>query len=203
LFYLTALMWPYLLVFIVTFVFDLLPFVGPPAWTAMVFLQMRYNLDIWIVLISGVLGSTMGRYIMSRYIPWLSDRYIKVQKNQDLQFIGEKLSNKNWQIQLFVLIYTLTPLSSTPLFTAAGMARIKTIKILPAFFVGKFGSDLVMVLAGDYVAQNSSSLFTGLISWETAAGLIFGLLIICVPLFIDWRMLLQEKKFRVNFRIWK
>ncbi len=196
-------MWYYLLVFIASIAVDLLPFVGPPAWTVMVFFQMRYGLNIWLVLIAGVLGSTMGRYALSRYIPWLSDRYIKVQKNDDLKFIGQQLANKNWQVQLFVLIYTLTPLSSTPLFTAAGMARIKSIRILPAFFVGKFVSDLVMVLAGDYVAKNSTSLLTGFLNWETVVGILFGLLILCVPLFIDWRLLLQEKKFRINFHIWK
>jgi membrane protein YqaA with SNARE-associated domain len=201
--YLAVAMWLYLFVFIASFLVDLLPFIGPPAWTVMVFFQMHYGLNIWFVLIAGVIGSTLGRYTLSQYIPWLSDRYINVKKNDDLKFIGQKLSTKGWQVQLFVLLYTLTPLSSTPLFTAAGMARIRPMQIIPAFFVGKFVSDTIMVMAGDYVAQNSQTIFKGLISWQSFFTILPGLLIICVPLFIDWRVLLEKKKFRLNFHIWK
>ena len=196
-------MWLYILVFLASLLVDLVPFIGPPAWTVMVFFQMRYGLNIWIVLITGVLGSTVGRYLLSLYMPKLSDRYIKAKKNEDLKFIGRQLSNKGWQIQLFVLIYTLTPLSSTPLFTAAGMARIKPIQIIPAFFVGKFISDMLMVMTGDYVAQNSKSILKGLLSWQSFLAILPGIIIICAPLFIDWRMLLEKKKWKLNFRIWK
>jgi membrane protein YqaA with SNARE-associated domain len=196
-------MWIYFLVFIAALLVDLVPFIGPPAWTVMVFFQIKFGLNIWLVLIAGVLGSTMGRYLLSLYMPKLSDRFIKAKKNEDLKFIGKQLSNKGWQIQLFVLIYTLTPMSSTPLFTAAGMARIKPIQIIPAFFVGKFISDMLMVLTGDYVAQNSKSIIKGLLTWQSFAAIIPGIIIICAPLFIDWRMLLEEKKWRLNFKIWK
>lgn len=201
--YLAFDMWIYLLVFVATFLVDLVPFIGPPAWTVMVFCQMQFGLNIWLVLVTGVIGSTLGRFALSQYMPWLSDRYIKADKNEDLKFIGRKLSQRGWQIQLFVLVYTLTPMSSTPVFTAAGMARIPPVKIIPAFFVGKFISDMVMVLAGDYVVQNSKAIFAGLLTWKSLLTLLPGVLIIFVPLFIDWRVLLEQKKFRLNFHIWK
>src|SRR5436190_45157 len=138
-------MW-YFLVFLASFLVDSVPFVGPPAWTVMVFFQMRFKLDIWWVLIWGVLGSAIGRYLYSIYVPYLSAKVIKEEKNQDIKFIGERLANDGWKIHLFVLLYTLLPLPSTPLFTAAGMAKIKTLHIIPAFIVGKFTSDMVMVL---------------------------------------------------------
>ena len=104
---------------------------------------------------------------------------------------------------MFVLLYTLVPLPSTPLFTAAGMARIKPMNIIPAFIVGKFTSDMVMVLSGDYAAKNAMAIARGILSWQSITGVIFGLLIIIVFLSIDWRSLLQHKKFKLNFRIWK
>ena len=194
---------PYILVFIASFIVDSVPFIGPPAWTVMVFFQMKYKLDIWIVLVLGVIGSTIGRYLLSKYIPWLSERFIKVQKNDDLHFVGEKLRHKGWKVQLFVLLYTLVPLPSTPLFTASGMARIPAIVILPAFFIGKFTSDMVMVLTGDYVAKNAEAIAHGFLSWQTITGTVLGIILIAVFLFIDWRTLLQKKKFRLDFRIWK
>jgi len=193
----------YFFVFIAAFIVDSVPFIGPPAWTVMVFFQMRYHLNIWMVLVVGVIGSTIGRYLLSKYIPWLSEKVIKKQKNEDIQFIGEKLRDKGWRVQLFVLLYTLVPLPSTPIFTAAGMARIPSINILPAFFIGKFTSDMIMVLTGDYVAKNAQAIAQGFFSWKTIIGTAIGIIIIAVFLFIDWRTLLQKKKFRLNFRIWK
>ena len=196
-------MWYYVLVFIAAFIVDLVPFFGPPAWTVMVFFQIRYDLNIWMVLVIGVVGSTLGRYILSLYIPVLSAKIIKKKKNEDIQFIGQKLANNGWQVQLFVLLYTLMPLPSTPLFTAAGMAKIKPMHIIPAFIAGKFTSDMIMVLTGSYAVKNATAIANGFLSWKTISGTMLGVIIICIFLFIDWHKLLQEKKFRLNFNIWK
>ncbi len=192
----------YLLVFIAAFVVDIIPFFGPPAWTAMVFLQVRYELNIWGVLAVGVVGSTLGRYVLSLYIPWLSAKMITMSKNKDLQFIGEKLAGNGWKVQLFVLLYTLMPLPSTPLFTVAGIARIKPMHIIPAFFVGKFTSDMMMVFTGQYVVNNAKMIAQGFFTWQNVLSTCLGIVIICVFLFIDWRILIQRRKLRLNFHIW-
>lgn len=193
----------YLLVFFAAFFVDMIPFIGPPAWTVMAFLQVHFDLNIWWVLLLGVSGSTLGRYIFSLYIPILFGKVIKPKKNEDLRFIGSKLGEKGWKVQLFILLYTLVPLPTTSLFTAAGMARIKPMQIIPPFFIGKFTSDMVMVLAGEYAAENATGILEGMLSWKSISGFIVGLLLLCILLFVDWRCLLQEKKFRMNFRIWR
>ena len=196
-------MWYYLSVFAAAFLVDLLPFFGPPAWTVMVFFQMKFDLNIWYVLIFGVLGSVLGRYTLFLYIPYLSDRYLKMEKNADLQFIGKKLEEKGWKIQAFVLLYTLTPLPTTTLFSAAGIAKIKAINIVPTFLIGKFLSDFLMVFTGDYVANNTASFLKGFLTWKSLSGIALGILILSMLLFIDWRKLLIEKKVSLNFRILK
>ena len=193
----------YFSIFIVSMLVDIVPFIGPPAWTVMVFFQVRFGLDIWLVLIFGVTGSAIGRYLYSRYIHHLSDYLIKPQKNEDLHFIGGRLANNGWKVQLFVLLYTLMPLPSTPLFTAAGVARMNTLTLIPSFFVGKFLSDAIMVFTGDFVAHNVVSITQGFLSWKALLGTVLGLIIICLFLFTNWRKLLQEKKFSVSFNIWK
>jgi membrane protein DedA with SNARE-associated domain len=196
-------MWYYILVFLSALLVDIIPFAGPPAWTVMVLLQTVYDLDIFAVLIYGVTGSTVGRYLYSLYIPYLSERILKKQKNDDIQYIGMKLGENSWKIQVFVFLYTLMPLPSTPLFTAAGIARIKPLHVLPAFFAGKFIIDAVMVLTGDYAAKNVAAFSEGLFSWQSISGTLTGVILVLVFLFIDWRMLLQYRKFKVKFNIWK
>ena len=195
--------WIYLFVFIASFLVDVIPFVGPPAWTVMVLFQVKYGVNLWWLLIFGVIGSALGRYVYSVYIKLLSDRFVKKEKNDDLQFIGSRLGEKGWRVQVFVLIYTLIPVPTTPLFTATGIARIKPWHIMPAFLVGKFISDAIMVLSADYVAKNIKTIARGFLSWQHLVTTSLCLLIISMFFFINWRKLLLEKKLRLSFHIWK
>ena len=86
---------------------------------------------------------------------------------------------------------------------AAGLARIKPLQILPPFFVGKFVSDAVMLFSGRYALSNSVDLVYGSFSWKGIATIVTGLVLLAAVLFLDWRLLLEKRKFQVNFHIWK
>ena len=196
-------MWMYAVVFFASLAVDLIPVIGPPAWTVMVFFLVKFDLNPWGVLLAGVPGSALGRYILSLYVSKVSGKLLKRRKNEDLDFLGKKLGQKLWRSWLFVFIYTLMPLPTTPLFTAAGVAKVKPISILPPFFCGKFISDAVMLFTGHYAATNLREMVHGTFSWKGIIGALLGLLLIAALLFIDWRVLLQEKRLRLHFRIWK
>ena len=197
-------MWlKYVYVFLASVAVDIVPFPLPPAFVVMVFLQIYFKLDVWLVIIVGVAGSILGRYILTLYIPKVAKRIFKPSKNEDVQFLGKKLKEKGWKSQLFILTYSLLPLPTTPLFIAGGMAGMKPRLIIPAFFVGKFISDAIAVFMGKYAAENSAGLLDGVFSLKSLLGLFFGVILIFGLLFIDWRSWLQEKKFKLNYKIWK
>ncbi|MDB4922149.1 hypothetical protein [Mucilaginibacter sp.] len=195
--------WQYLMVFTGSFLFDVVPIPFPPAFTIMIFLQVAYDLNIWWVIILGVTGSIIGRYLLTLYIPMLAGRIFKKSKNEDVQFLGEKMKDKGWKCQAAILFYTLLPLPTTPLFLASGMAKISARYIIPTFFVGKLISDTLTVHLGRYVSNNTESILEGGISWKSVLSLILGLLFISSVLFIEWRTLIQKNKFELNFKIWK
>lgn len=195
--------WQYLLVLLGAFLFDVVPFPFPPAFTIMIFLQIYFDLDLWAVIIIGVIGSILGRFTLTLYIPKLSDKYFKATKNEDVQFLGEKMKHNKWKGQLIVLAYSLLPLPTTPLFVAAGIARVGPLYIIPAFFVGKFTSDTIAVSTGKYVSENIDKVKSSIFSVQSIAGLLASLLMLCAILFIDWRSLIQKKKFKLNFKIFK
>jgi membrane protein YqaA with SNARE-associated domain len=195
--------WQYALVFLGGLLMDVTPFPLPPAFTVMILFQIAFGLPIWPVIIIGVIGSVAGRYILTLYIPAISNRLFKPAKNKDIGFLGSKLKSKGWKSQLFILFYTLMPLPSTPLFIAAGIAKIKPIYIFPAFFVGKFTSDSIAVFMGKVASENTESIIKGMLSWKSVAGLVLGLLLLFFLVFIDWRSLIQTKKFRLRFNILK
>jgi len=194
--------WEYLWVFLGSFLFDVVPFPFPPAFTIMAFFQIVYGLNIWLVVIIGVLGSILGRYVLTLYIPFLAGRIFKKAKNEDVQFLGEQMKKKGWKGQMAILAYTLLPLPTTPLFLASGMAGINASYIIPVFFVGKFTSDAISVHLGKYASENAESIISEGLSWQSITSLIIGLLLLSAILFIDWRSLIKNKKFVLEFRIW-
>jgi membrane protein DedA with SNARE-associated domain len=197
-------LWKYLVVLVASFFVDVIPVFGPPAWSVMVLMQMKFDLNIWWVLFLGVTGSALGRYVYSRFIvPMLAGKFILKKKNTDMEFIGRKLNQRGWRSALFVFIYTLIPIPTTPIFTMTGMARVNHAKIIPAFFVGKFISDSIMVLTGKYAVKSFENIMEGMLSWQSITAVLACLIFMSVVLFLDWNTLIIHKKLKFNFKIWK
>ncbi len=195
--------WQYVLVFVGALLFDIVPFPFLPAFTIMIFLQVVFKLNLWAVISIGVAGSILGRYILSLYIPVISDKYFKPAKNEDIQFLGKKMKEKGWKSQLVIIAYSLLPLPTTPLFVAGGIAKIKPLYIIPAFFVGKFTSDAIALSLGKYASENIEHMKSNLLSWQSIAGLAGSLIMLCTLLFIDWRTLIQKSELLLKFKIFK
>jgi len=193
--------WQYLLVFVGALLFDIVPFPFPPAFTIMILLQIVFHLNVWLVIIIGVIGSVLGRYILILYTPLISNKYIKKSKNEDIQFLGTKMKENKWTGQIIVLAYSLLPLPTTPLFLAAGISKLSARYIIPAFLIGKFTSDTLALHAGKYASENAHNIMQNALSWKSIASLLFCLSLIFCLLFIDWRSLIQKKKLVWKFKI--
>jgi len=194
--------WIFVLVFLGAFLFDVVPIPFPPAFTIMVFFQIMFGLNIWWVIGVGVAGSILGRYVLTLYIPFLAGKIFKKSKTEDVEFLGKKMKEKGWKSQLFIVSYSLLPLPTTPLFLAGGMAKIKPLFIIPAFFIGKFTSDAITVHLGKYAVENFTNIMDNILSIKSIASFALGLFLVCCVIFIDWRTLIEKKKFHLNFRVW-
>lgn len=196
-------MWPYVVTFFASLASDSLPIIGPPVWTILVFMQVKFDLNPWMVLFVGVPGSVLGRYALSLYSTKFLRKFITTKKANEMEFVGKRLDGHLWKTWPFVLVYSLLPLSTTALFFAAGLARVKPIQVLPPFFVGKFISDAVMVFSSRYALQQVSQPGFHLLTAKNLTVILSSLLIIAAFLFIDWRRLLEHKQLRLVFQIWK
>lgn len=195
--------WQYLLVFLGALLFDIVPFPFLPAFTIMVFLQIIFGLNVWAVIVIGVVGSVLGRYILLLYAPVLANKYLKLSKNEDIQFLGVKMKENKWKGQLVVLAYSLLPLPTTPLFLGAGISKLNAKYIIPAFIIGKFTSDTLALHAGKYASENTESIIENALSWKSVPSLVLGLLLLFCLFFINWRTLIQHNKLGFNFKIFK
>ena len=195
--------WQYALVLVGAFLVDVVPIPFPPAFSIMIPLQILYDLNVWGVIVIGVIGSIAGRYVLTLYIPLLADKIFKPEKNKEVRYLGELMKKKQWKSQLIIVLYSLLPLPTTPLFLAGGMARLKPIQIIPAFFIGKFISDSIAIHLGKVASENFQDMIHAAFSWKSIASLLLGILLIATLLFVDWLSLLQKKEFKLNFKIWK
>ena len=196
-------MWMYFLVFLAAFAVDTIPVFAPPAWILLIILVVKFHLNPWATVLIGVAGSTLGRYVLTTYIPKVGSKIVNRREEKNLRYLGSQLAHAAWPAATFIFFYTLTPLSTTALFTAAAAARINPWHILPPFFLGRIFTDGAMVYSGKYASGNLSGLFHGQVSWKTIATLAAGLLVIGIFLFVDWRYLLEKHKLRFNFKIFK
>ena len=193
----------FLWAFLIGVVVDSIPVFAPPAWSILVILILKWGANPWGVIGFGVLGSTLGRYFLSLYIPKVSSRFLSLAENRNLEYVGKKLDRGFWETNLFVLAYTLTPLSTTTLFTAAGLGRMNPLFILPAFAVGKFLSDAVMIFAAQREAGNIAGFFQGGASPKSVVEAVLALAVVAGLLFVDWRTLIEKSKLEFRFRILK
>ena len=196
-------MWAYLLVFFAALVVDTIPVFAPPAWILLVFLLVKFKLNPWLTVVIGVTGSTIGRYLLTRYVPRISSRLVNRREDTNLRYIGSRIGKAKWSSAVFVFLYTLTPLSTTALFTAVAMARIRPWHILVPFFFGRLITDGVLVFSGKYASASLADLIHGQANWKTVLTLVAGIVVISLFLFIDWRRLLEHKKLRFRFKILK
>ncbi len=195
--------WQYTLVFLGALLFDIVPFPFAPAFTIMIFFQIIFELNVWLVLVIGVAGSVLGRYILLLYAPLIAKKYLKVAKNEDIEFLGGKMKENVWKGQMVILAYSLLPLPTTPLFLGAAISKIKAKFIIPAFIIGKFTSDAFALLLGKYAVENTQILIDHALSWKSIASFVLALVMLFCLFFINWRTLVQTKKLVWNFRILK
>ena len=193
--------WHYLLVFLGTILFDIVPFPFPPAFTIMVFLQILFDLNVWAVIVIGVVGSVLGRFILLLYAPLLANKYLKESKNNDIKFLGDKMNENKWKGVLVVLAYSLLPLPTTPLFLGAGISKIKSIYIIIPFLVGKFISDAIALHLGKFAVTNKQNIIDNILSWQSITTFVLGFVMLFCLFFINWRALIQTKKLEFDFKI--
>jgi membrane protein DedA with SNARE-associated domain len=140
---------------------------------------------------------------MTYIVPWIKDKTIARDKKEDLEFVGKKISKKGPATLFFVFLYSVLPLSTTALFTAAGLAKVKRRYLIPAFFLGKLISDYVLLFSGKYVVDHFDEIFKESLSPKSILIMAAALFFVLIFLFLDWRTLLQERKVKIKWNIWK
>lgn len=192
---------PYLVAFLAALAIDTLPAFAPPSWTALVYCQIHYGLNVWLVTLVGVAGSACGRLILSSYIHHVARHVLSEHEQANIEYLGTCLGRSVSADLFFVFLYCLTPLPAAPLFLAAGIADLRRSLVLPPFVAGKLISIGLIVAAGKASAGSLTDLFHGKVSPQALLMSAAGLAVVGALLFIDWHALLHDKRFRLDFDV--
>ena len=193
----------YLVAFGAALLVDTIPVFAPPAWTILAFIIVKWKPNPWGLIAAGAIGSVIGRYILTLYMPHVSAKIFRPSENDNISFLGKRIGGRFWHANIFVMLYAISPLSTTALFTAAGMAHVNPWNVLLGFAIGKFLGDAWVIFTAKVTADEAADLMHGHVSWQTGLTAAAGLLLLSGVLFIDWRALLGRRKLRLNFAIWK
>jgi len=96
---------------------------------------LYFDLNFWAVIRVGFAGSILGHYMLTLYIPYISNAYFKLAKNTAIMFLGQQLKMKGWKSQMAIFLYFFISLVTNSLFVAGGMSRIKSLYIFPLSFL--------------------------------------------------------------------
>lgn len=118
----------YLVAFGAALLVDTIPVFAPPAWTILAFIIVKWKPDPWGIIAAGATGSVIGRYILTLYMPHVSAKILRPWENKNISFLGKNIGGRFWHANIFVMLYAISPLSTTALFTAAGMAHVKSVE---------------------------------------------------------------------------
>lgn len=197
-------LFPYLLIFVGSLLVDCIPVFAPPAWMLMLYILFKFQLHPLITASVGTAGTVFGRLIYVTYIvPWMQKKSIGPKKEADLKFLGEKLSKQGPATLVFVFIYSILPLSTTVLFTAVGLAKVKRRYVVPGFFLGNLIGDGVLLLSGQYAITHFKDFYKDALNTQNILITLAGLLVMLLFVFIDWRALIQKKKIEFKWQFWK
>lgn len=193
----------YVLTFVAAVLLNLVPVFAPPTWTVLVALSLAFDLNPWAATIIGVAGATLGRFLLGLYAPSVARLMLSAQTNANMAYLGGRLSGKPRSTILFVFLYSLTPLSTSALFTAAAIARTRQILMLPPFFVAKLISYLILVCSAEKLASETGDVLGSTLSVKGGLSWVIGLAVLLAVLAVDWQALLERRELHWNLRVWR
>jgi membrane protein YqaA with SNARE-associated domain len=193
----------YVILFLLIIAVNCMPALVPPTWIVLTSFVAAFHLEVWLVVIIAVTGASIGRFILAHYIEWFSHIIFNKKQHENLHYLGDRIGKTPKSNFWFVFFYSLTPLSTTALFVAVGIAKINLKIVIPAFAIGRTISYTILLLSSTAITKNVSNLFQGVFSIKGLISTLVALITVLILIFIDWHKLLEHKKLRLNFRIWK
>lgn len=126
-----------LLMAAVVFGLNLLPAFAPPTWAVLVFFRLKYDIPAGALVVVGAASAASGRFVLASAFRRLGS-HLPERRRTDLEAVGTVLTEGRRGRWGVLALFLLSPLPSTQLFEAAGLApQVRLVPVTLAFFVGR------------------------------------------------------------------
>jgi hypothetical protein len=179
----------------VVFGVNVLPAFAPPTWTVLVFLGLRYDIPGPVLVVVGAASAAAGRFVLASAFRRLGGR-LPEGKRRDLEAVGAALTERRSGRWGVLGLFLLSPLPSTQLFEAAGLApQIRLVPVTLAFFLGRLVTYSIYV-GGAALAEDTlrSILDEGITSPAAIALQVVLLALLAAFVLTPWARLLSHRR---------
>ena len=190
-----------ILVFLISYLLNVLPAFAPPTWMVFSFIGLRYPaLNVILLALVGAIAATLGRVTLAKMSHMVIRQKMMSQgSRENVDVIRDRLERKRRVTFGISLFYAFTPFPSNYLFIAYGLTGSSLALIALPFFIGR-------CVSYSFWGFTSSAFLRRLLPEATNAipyvSLYFVVsqvaLLYLVYIFtkIDWRVLFDERKLK-------
>jgi hypothetical protein len=166
---------------------NLLPALGPPTWTVLVYFRLRYgDIPAPLLVVAGALAAAAGRSLLALAFRPLA-RWLPKKRTENLEVLGRALGQSRGGLLSSFVFFAIAPVPSAQLFEAVGLARVRLAPIVGAFFVGRLVSySLYVGLAGAAHKPLANIFRDGFTSPQAIATQVLAVAVLIAILLIDW-----------------
>lgn len=177
----------------VCFGINLMPAFGPPTWAVLVFFMFRYGeVPAAALILGGAIAAVSGRALLALVSRHFGAKLPR-RRQESLQLLGHALGESRAGLAGSFALFAVAPLPSAQMFEAAGLARIRLVPLLAAFFLGRLVSYSIYVGGASAAHDDLKRLFDrGLFSPQAIAIQVAGIVLLIVLVLIDWPSVIDK-----------
>ena len=168
------------------FAVNVLPAFGPPTWTVLVYFRVAVGVPIPPLVVCGAAAAAMGRLVLALLFRRLGS-HLPERRRVSLDALGATLSGSRGGLLAALVFFAVSPVPSSSVFEAVGLARVRLGPLVAAFLAGRLVSYSVYLVAASTVShQIGSILEEGVASPRALIAGLLGLAGVGAMVLVDW-----------------
>lgn len=189
---------PYLFSFLLALFFNTIPFLAPGTGLIVGFMYIKYDLNLFILILFILAGSTLGRYFLAKLSGKFALKFLHPERNDNLSYFKDKLHQSSFKVFIFSFVYCALPTPSNLLFLAVGATNARLKPLLLGFTLGRAINYFYAAILYKFVYDSLEQIINkGLTSWDNLLVQLLTFILFVLFLLIDWRELFENKRLKL------
>jgi membrane protein YqaA with SNARE-associated domain len=188
----------YLILFLVAAGFAMIPLPLFPSWIVVAYLVVEFDLRLWLAIFIGALGTTVGRVILVAVSRVAGHRMLGRWSQDNLDYLHKRIEGAAGDMGIAVLLGASPPPAGV-LFILAGLMRVQLWLVAASVFIGRTIGYWISVGGTSLAAEPLANQLRDVVGpWSVALAVLIIAGVLVLALRIDYRALLEDRKFRLH-----